>query len=152
MLITFFAETFLTELQTVNTFDAVLLQAAEKSPDPSFRSKLHSLLRAARSIHPDHPGGVLEKLGPHNKSPYLRFSCRLMVEFLVELPLNLIPLVGTPLFLMLQGYHLGPLVHYRYFQLVGLTKEEKEAFVRVNRWNYWLYVLFCFVIKMVLMW
>ncbi|RPA97565.1 hypothetical protein L873DRAFT_1690582 [Choiromyces venosus 120613-1] len=139
-LITFVAENFMTEGQIVDTFDAVLMHAAEKSNDAEFREHIYALVHTARDIHPEREGAIA-KLGEHRKSPYLRFSCRLTMEFICELPLNFIPLVGAPLFLMLQGYHLGPLSHYRYMQLNDLHKKEKKKFIILNRWRYWLFGL-----------
>lgn len=137
-LITFIAENFMTEVRIADTFDSILIHAADRTEDPEFRYHLQALVGSAREIYPDREG-VIAKLGPHRKSPYLRFSCRITVEFLVELPLNFIPVVGTPMFLLLQGYHLGPLSHYRYIQLNELNKKEKKAFIKLNRWRYWLY-------------
>lgn len=39
------------------------------------------------------------------------------------------------------GYHLGPLAHYRYIQLNGLSEIQKKKFISLNRWRYWLFGL-----------
>lgn len=91
----------MTEEKIVETFDGVLLTEAEKLP-AGLRLHIYGLIAECRELHLGSEG-ALEKLGRHKKSPYLRFSLRLTVEFILELPLNLIPLVGPPLFIVLQG-------------------------------------------------
>lgn len=83
--------------------------------------------------------GVAEALGPYKISPYLRFSCRLVLEFLCFFPLSFIPLVGVWLFIALSAYHLGPLAHYRYFQLQGMNKGERKEEIQKRKWRYWLF-------------
>lgn len=70
---------------------------------------------------------------PHVYSP---FSFRQICEFIVFLPLTFAPVVGTPVFLVLTGYRAGPLQHWRYFKLLGLTKKEREAEVRKRQRKY----------------
>ncbi|KAL7268229.1 hypothetical protein RUND412_009158 [Rhizina undulata] len=134
------AESCLTELQVVETFDAVILQKAEKTGDLDYKARIWDLLSSTRELHHSQPD-TLGKLGEHRVSPYQKFSFTLTLQFLVELPLNLIPVVGAPLFLALQAYHLGPLAHYRYCQLLGMSKKERKLFIRQNRWKYWLFGL-----------
>ncbi|KAI5843910.1 hypothetical protein DFP73DRAFT_578798 [Morchella snyderi] len=138
-IITFVAENFMTEEKIVETFDGVLLTEAEKL-HAGLRLHIYGLIAGCRELHLG-SDAALEKLGRHKESPYLRFSLRLTVEFILELPLNLIPLVGPPLFIVLQGYHLGPLSHYRYIQLAGLPASQKKKFIAINRWRYWLFGL-----------
>ncbi|KAK6436568.1 hypothetical protein LTR95_007246 [Oleoguttula sp. CCFEE 5521] len=56
-----------------------------------------------------------------------------IVEFVLCLPLNFIPFVGVPLFLVLTGYRAGPFVNWRYFALKGFTKQERNAFIKQKR-------------------
>jgi len=78
---------------------------------------------------------------PTETAIYSPFSFRQIIEFVFFLPLNLIPLVGTPAFLVITGARAGPLHHYRYFKLRGLTKKEKRDEIRNRRWKYTWYVL-----------
>jgi uncharacterized protein involved in cysteine biosynthesis len=73
---------------------------------------------------------------PTESAVYSPFSFRQIAEFILFLPLNLIPLVGTPAFLVLTGARAGPLHHWRYFKLRGLTKKERNAEIRTRRWKY----------------
>lgn len=91
----------MTEGKIVDTFDGVLLEEVEEQPT-QLRMHVYSLIASTRELHLSRAGS-LNKLGRHHVSPYLRFSLRLTLEFLLELPLNLVPLVGPPLFIMLQG-------------------------------------------------
>ncbi|KAM3514150.1 hypothetical protein MY11210_002251 [Beauveria gryllotalpidicola] len=61
-----------------------------------------------------------------------------ILELIVFLPLNLIPYVGTPVFIMITGTRLGKLAHYRWFQLRGLSKaEQKKELKRLGWENVW---------------
>jgi hypothetical protein len=86
------------------------------------------------SIEGENP---LKRLGrPTRSSVYGPFSLRQIVEFIILLPLNFIPFVGVPLFLILTGYRAGPLQHWRYFKLHDLDKKQRNAFVKRRRWQY----------------
>jgi Etoposide-induced protein 2.4 (EI24) len=52
------------------------------------------------------------------------------------LPFNLIPIVGTPLFLVLTGRRAGPFQHWRYFKLLGFGRKERNAAIKQRRWSY----------------
>lgn len=91
----------MTEEKIVDTFDGVLIQEAEKLP-VGLKMHVYGLLASVRELHLG-AEGTMGKLGRHTESPYLRFSLKLTVQFVVELPLNLVPLVGPPLFILLQG-------------------------------------------------
>jgi uncharacterized protein involved in cysteine biosynthesis len=47
-----------------------------------------------------------------------------------------IPIVGTPLFLIMTGRRAGPYHHYRYFKLLKMKEKEKKAFIKQRRWRY----------------
>ena len=59
-----------------------------------------------------------------------------MVELVVFLPLNLIPIVGTPAFIIITGTRLGKLSHYRWYQLRGLTRHERKREIKSRTWDY----------------
>lgn len=56
------------------------------------------------------------------------------------LPLNFIPVVGTLLFIVLQGRRQGPSAHQRYFQLKGWNSSVQEAYVDKHKGAYTRYV------------
>lgn len=83
----------------------------------------------------------MERLGkPVKSSVYGPFSFRQIAEFVVLLPLNFVPYVGVPLFLLLTGYRAGPLQHWRYFKLLNFNKKQRNAFVKRRRYQYTWYV------------
>lgn len=59
---------------------------------------------------------------------------------MLDLPLNFIPVVGTALFIILQGKRFGPGAHARYFQLKGFTEKQKEEWVEERKAAYTRYV------------
>lgn len=79
----------------------------------------------------------VKKLGkPERPAIYSPFSFRQIVEFVLLLPLNLIPVAGTPIFLVLTGYRAGPFHHWRYFNLLGFSKKERKAYIKRKQLKY----------------
>ena len=73
---------------------------------------------------------------PSTAAVYQPWSLVQIVELIVFLPLNLIPYVGTPAFIIITGARLGSFAHYRWFKLRGLTRRERKAEIRARRWEY----------------
>ncbi|RYP46550.1 hypothetical protein DL768_007266 [Monosporascus sp. mg162] len=73
---------------------------------------------------------------PSTSAVYQPWSLIQIVELIVFLPLNLIPYVGTPAFIMITGARLGTFAHYRWFKLRGLTRKERKAEIRSRMWDY----------------
>lgn len=130
------AESFLSEPKIIDVFDTVML---ERTTGVGLRSGVEMVAKA-RVLERDVGTGEW-RLGEHRKYPFLKFkeSMQSTLLFLVELPLNLIPVFGTFLFIYLQGYHLGPLHHYHYFQLLGFSDDVRKEYIRQNRWKYTLF-------------
>lgn len=74
------------------------------------------------------------------KKPFARFTPSAIVRYLMYLPLNFIPVVGTAIFITLQGKRFGPNAHARFFQLKGLNKTQQEQWVEQRRGAYTRYV------------
>ncbi|KAA8903595.1 hypothetical protein FN846DRAFT_953899 [Sphaerosporella brunnea] len=131
------AEAFFTEKQVVDIFDLVLLSGTKRTSGLNRRAE--AMIRVTRDLVIDEDGN--RKLGEHRVSPYVKFrdSLRMGLYFILELPLCLIPVFGTAVFLCLQGYHIGPMCHYRYFQLLGWDKRTRRKFIRRNRFRYFLF-------------
>ncbi|KAJ7470408.1 hypothetical protein FB451DRAFT_1253630 [Mycena latifolia] len=68
--------------------------------------------------------------------PLSRFSKEGMLRYIVSLPLNLVPVVGTVLFLLYNGAKAGPTFHSRYFQAKGLSPASRQAFVDKRKGAY----------------
>lgn len=98
-----------------------------------------SLVSSSRPINNDGENPV-KKLGKRPRSAvYSPFSFRQIIEFILLLPLNFIPIAGTPVFLILTGYRGGPFHHWRYFKFLGYNKKERKAAIQSRRWKYTWY-------------
>lgn len=59
-----------------------------------------------------------------------------MMNYIILLPLNFIPVVGTTLFLVTQGAKAGPFFHARYFQLKRYNEKQQHEEVVKGRGGY----------------
>ena len=118
-------EAFFVDETLVDVFDAVLINEG-----------CDELVERKRDLDREQTDPVKMLGRPRFSAVYSPFSIRQIAEFIVFLPLNLIPLVGTPLFLVLTGYRAGPLHHWRYFKLLDYTKRERKKFVRGRKLRY----------------
>ena len=109
----------------MDVFDAVLINEGHTA-----------LIASSRLINQDGKDPVKQLGKPTTSAIYSPFSFRQIAEFIIFLPLNLIPVAGTPMFLILTGYRAGPLQHWRYFKLRDLTKKERNAFIKRRRLRY----------------
>ena len=118
-------EAFFVDETLVDVFDAVLINEGYTD-----------LVASSRILDPGGKDSVKQLGKPTMSAVYSPFSFRQIAEFIIFLPLNLIPVAGTPMFLLLTGYRAGPLQHWRYFKLLGLTKKERNAFIKQRRLQY----------------
>ncbi|KFY46820.1 hypothetical protein V495_02241 [Pseudogymnoascus sp. VKM F-4514 (FW-929)] len=118
-------EAFFVDETLVDVFDATLLSRHQDA-----------LLSPSRTIFPAASNPVKALGPPTEKAVYGPFSFRQIAEFVLFLPLNFIPFVGVPLFLVLTGRRAGPLQHWRYFKLRGLGRKERNKEVESRRWGY----------------
>lgn len=119
-------ECFLVDEAQVDAFDATLI----------FKG-YEDLVRRHRPISEDSLNDPVRRLGkPTRSSVYAPFSFRQIAEFVILLPLNFIPYVGVPIFLFLTGYRAGPLQHWRYFQLLGYDRKQRNVAIKKRRWQY----------------
>ncbi|KAF8163084.1 hypothetical protein B0H34DRAFT_694074 [Crassisporium funariophilum] len=104
-------------------FDAVLLQQGNVA-----------LVERGRQVKSNSSG--FKVLGRSLTKPLNRFSKDGIVRYIISLPLNSIPGIGTALFLLYNGIKSGPGFHARYFQLKGFDSATREAFVEKRRGAY----------------
>ncbi|KAF7314755.1 hypothetical protein MKEN_00949500 [Mycena kentingensis (nom. inval.)] len=110
----------------VKIFDAVLLHRGYST-----------LVATRRVVLPSPADDPVARLGKPTKSAiYSPFSFRLSLEFILFLPLALIPLAGGPLYCLVLGRRAGPFHHYRYFKLLGMEKPARQAEARKRVWKY----------------
>ena len=118
-------EAFFVDECLVDVFDAVLVNEGYED-----------LVSRSRIVDPD-AGDPVKQLGkPTESAVYSPFSLRQVLEFIIFLPLNFIPIAGTPIFLILTGYRAGPFQHWRYFKLLGFTKKKRNAFIKQRKLRY----------------
>jgi hypothetical protein len=82
----------------------------------------------------------IARLGKLITRPLAKFTPSALIRYFLYLPLNFIPVIGTVVFVLLQGKRNGPTAHERYFQLKEWPKSQREAFVEQNRGGYTSYV------------
>jgi Etoposide-induced protein 2.4 (EI24) len=118
-------EAFLVDETLVDIFDSVLIHEG-----------LQDLVEQARTLHTDaeDPAKMLGK--PTKSAVYSPFSLRQIVEFVAFLPINFIPFVGIPIFLIITGYRAGPFHHWRYFKLLGLSRKERKQYIQRRMMKY----------------
>ncbi|KAL7770900.1 hypothetical protein CFE70_000839 [Pyrenophora teres f. teres 0-1] len=113
-------ESFLVDESQVDIFDAVLIYKGYED-----------LVRQHRPVTDDALNDPVRRLGkPTRSSVYAPFSFRQIAEFVILLPVNFIPYVGVPVFLLLTGYRAGPFQHWRYFQLLGYDRKRRNAAIK----------------------
>jgi hypothetical protein len=125
LLIALLFEAMFVDHTQVDIFDAVMV--AEGYED---------LVKNRRIVAEDYDeSDPVKRLGSREKGAvFAPFSVRQLIELMIFLPLNFIPFVGVPLFLLLTGYRAGPLLNWRYFTLKGFTTRDRKAFThRKNR-------------------
>ncbi|RFU32267.1 hypothetical protein B7463_g4082, partial [Scytalidium lignicola] len=125
VLIALLFEALLVDETLVDIFDATLI-----------REGLIDLVSPSRILHHEAPNSVKMLGKPTTSAVYAPFSFRQIIEFIFFLPLNFIPVVGTPAFLILTGARAGPFHHWRYFKLRGLTKKERNNEIKQRRLKY----------------
>jgi uncharacterized protein involved in cysteine biosynthesis len=109
----------------VDVFDAVLVNEG-----------LEDLVGQARILDPEAENAVKMLGKPTKSAVYSPFSFRQIIEFIVFLPINLIPVAGVPFFLVLTGYRGGPLHQWRYFKLLDFSKKERQQYVKSKQTSY----------------
>ncbi|KAL5513089.1 ADE17 [Sanghuangporus vaninii] len=119
------ARAYLLEHALYDVFDATLVSEGQET-----------LVSRGRELKPGSKSAGTKKLGKMLTKPLQKFSPSGIVEYLFMLPLNLIPLVGTGVFLVLQGRKIAPSYHSRYYQLKGFDDIQRESFIKQNKGGY----------------
>ncbi len=73
---------------------------------------------------------------PTASAAYQPWSITQIVELILCLPLNLIPYVGIPAFILITGTRLGKLSQYRWYKLRGLSRKERKREIALRTWDY----------------
>ncbi len=97
---------------------------------------LTELIAPHRVLFLDAPNSVKMLGKPTSPAEYQPWSIKQIIELIVFLPLNLVPYVGTPAFIMITGSRLGKLSHHRWFKLRGVNKKDMKREIKSRRWEY----------------
>ena len=135
-LINLLSRTFLIEDALVDTFDGTLLS-----------QQCTNLVEGGRQIKAG--GDNIARLGKLLKRPFAKFTPNAIVRYVIYLPLNFIPVVGTAVFIALQGKRAGPVAHARYFQLKEWSKRQREVHIEEHRGGYTAFGVAAFLLEMI---
>ncbi|KAI9805325.1 MAG: hypothetical protein M1833_005778 [Piccolia ochrophora] len=135
-LATVLSKTFLIEDALVDTFDGTLLAR-----------NMTNIVSEGRQVKAG--GDPIAKLGKLVKTPFAKFTPKAIIRYFIYLPLNFIPVVGTIIFLVLQGRRTGPFAHARYFQLKGWPESEKASYVHQHQAAYTSFGLVATLLELV---
>ncbi|KAI1082589.1 hypothetical protein F5B20DRAFT_508128 [Whalleya microplaca] len=131
-------EGFFVDECRVDVFDATLIKEG-----------FSDIVAPHRILFPDAPNCVKMLGKPTSPAVYQPWSLIQIVELIIFLPLNLIPYVGTPAFIIITGARLGTFAHYRWFDMRGLTKKERKKEIRGRMWDYTWFGTIAMVLELV---
>ncbi|KAI5271279.1 hypothetical protein E4T47_05423 [Aureobasidium subglaciale] len=117
------SKNFLVEDSLVDTFDGTLVAKGESE-----------LVAKERKV--GRGGDAIGRLGKLVSKPFAKFAPSAIIRYVMYLPLNFIPVVGTAMFILLQGKAAGPAAHSRYFQLKGMNQASQEDFIAKRQGAY----------------
>lgn len=120
-LINFVSKTLLLQDAQIDTFDGVLLARNHTA-----------IVSEGRQLKAGNFNDPIGKLGKLLKSPFEKFTPKALVRYVMYLPLNFIPIVGTVMFVLLTGRSRGNSVHSRYFQLKNWSHSQREEWLKEN--------------------
>ncbi|TVY33605.1 hypothetical protein LSUB1_G007088 [Lachnellula subtilissima] len=117
-IITLLSKNFLLQDALVDTFDGVLVAR-----------KQTGVLSEGRQLKAGNFNDPIAKLGKLIKSPFEKFTPKALIRYVMYLPLNFIPIVGTVIFVLLQGKARGNAVHTR---LKKWSNSQREQWLKEN--------------------
>lgn len=97
---------------------------------------LVDLVAPQRLLFPDAPNSVKMLGKPTSRAEYAPWSFVQIIELVVCLPLNLIPVVGSPAYIIITGSRLGKLSFHRWYKLRGLHRRERKAETARYSWEF----------------
>lgn len=73
---------------------------------------------------------------PTSRAEYAPWSFVQILELVIYLPLNLIPIVGSPAYIIITGSRLGKLSFHRWYKLRGLHRRERKEEADRYAWDF----------------
>ncbi|KAI0769234.1 hypothetical protein BC629DRAFT_1442310 [Irpex lacteus] len=132
-LLSFFAKSLFLEPTLQFVFDATLIAQGQ-----------NQLVKDGKTRY-----SALQNRGSALLRPIQALSRDGVLRYLITLPINFIPILGTVAFLVINGHRAGPGWHARYFELKGLNSAQRKTFVEKHRPEYTAFgvgaLLFSFV-------
>ncbi|KAM7208950.1 hypothetical protein V8F20_000828 [Naviculisporaceae sp. PSN 640] len=135
-IISIISRNFLLQDAILDTFDGTLVD-----------KNATGLLKEGRQLKSG--SDPIQRLGKVVKNPFKRFSLDSLVRSVIYLPLNFIPVVGTVVYILLQGRSRGSSVHDRYFQLKGWSSGQKEKWLSQHTGPYTAFGLVATLLELV---
>ncbi|CAP92446.1 hypothetical protein E8E15_007344 [Penicillium rubens] len=132
------SRSFLVEDAMIDTFDGTLVARGQEP-----------LVAQGRQMKSRSGKDAIARLGKIFTKPLAQLNPRALLRSLLYLPLNLIPVVGTALYIYMQGKRAGPVLHARYFQLKGWDSTMRDEWVKKNQGAYTGLGIAAFVLEMV---
>ncbi|TGZ81260.1 hypothetical protein EX30DRAFT_331256 [Ascodesmis nigricans] len=115
-IITALSRNFIVDDALTDVFDGVLVE-----------EDCMRLVSQGRELKPT--GGGVGRLGKALKRPFRKFTPQAIIQYFLYLPLNFIPVIGTVMFIFIQGRKQGPGYHARYFQLKAFKNSQRKDFI-----------------------
>lgn len=125
------SNSFLLNEALVDTFDGTLVSKGYEA-----------LVSDGRQLKSPSGKDPIARLGKLVKKPFAKLSPAAMIRSVLYLPLNFIPVVGTLVYVVVQGKRIGPTAHDRYFQLKGWDRRKKEEWLETHKAEYTRFVFF----------
>lgn len=120
------SRSFVVQEALIDTFDGTLVARGQEP-----------LVSQGRQLKPRSGSrDTVARLGKIISRPLSRFTPQTIFRSLIYLPLNLIPVVGTVLYIVVQGKRVGPVLHTRYFELKGWNARQREEWIANHRGAY----------------
>ncbi|KAH6665444.1 hypothetical protein B0J14DRAFT_232201 [Halenospora varia] len=120
-IINLISKNFLLQDALVDTFDGVMVARRQTE-----------ILSEGRQLKSGNFNDPMAKLGKLVKSPFQKFTPKAIIRYVMYLPLNFIPVVGTVIFVLIQGKGRGNIVHDRYFQLKKWNNAQRQEWLKEN--------------------
>ncbi|KAL5627391.1 hypothetical protein BROUX41_003544 [Berkeleyomyces rouxiae] len=118
-------EGFFVDECLVDVWDAIFIE-----------SSLQDMIAPHRELNLEAPDAFKMLGKPTTRAIFSPFSFKQIFELIFFLPLNLIPVVGVPMFIIITGSRLGKLSHYRWFKLRSVNNKQKKMELRRRLWEY----------------
>lgn len=129
------------------TCDLSIEPSTDKLPQTLVSKGQTALVSGSRQVKSG--SDPMARLGKLVTAPFAKFAPAAIIRYLMYLPLNFIPVVGTIIFILLQGKNYGPRVHSRYFTLKGMSKQRREEVVEERRAAYTSFGTIAVLLEMV---